>query len=109
MPITTSLTGKSIAITGKLSKERAYMERDINLAGGLFHASVTSKTDYLVVGGAPGRTKVNAANYNGTRKISEELLRDLMKPTSTSSAPVALEEIRKGKLDITSFFGEFNV
>lgn len=68
----------SIAITGTLSRSRSYYENLITSHGCKFSSSVTSKTDYLVVGNNPGGNKYNnALKYNTTMVEESDLLRIL--------------------------------
>lgn len=71
------LSGKSFVITGGLDK----MGRDeaadkIRALGGTFQSSVGKDTDYLVVGGNVGASKLAKAEKLGTKQISED---DLLK------------------------------
>lgn len=50
MDISMMITGKRIAITGKLDFKRSYYEQRIAAAGGIFASGVSSTTDYLVIG-----------------------------------------------------------
>ena len=80
-PAAGPLAGKTFVITGTLP----HMTREeatalIEAAGGKVASSVSSKTDYLVVGEAPGGTKYNKARELGIPMIDEaELLRMLGK------------------------------
>ncbi|MGQ9667034.1 MAG: NAD-dependent DNA ligase LigA [Anaerolineae bacterium] len=75
------LAGKTLVLTGTLP----HMTREeaialIESAGGKVASSVSSKTDYLVVGEAPGGTKYNKARELGIPMIDEaELLHMLGK------------------------------
>jgi len=69
------LAGKSFVITGTLpglSREAAKVL--IESAGGKVIGSVSSKTDYLVVGDSPGGTKYAAAQSLGIAMIDEAAL-----------------------------------
>ncbi len=72
------LVGKTFVITGtlpSLSREKA--TEQIAEAGGKVTSSVSSNTDYLLVGENPG-SKLQKAEKLGTRIISEEDLRRLL-------------------------------
>jgi len=66
------LKGKSFVITGTLSKyTRDEAEKLIVSLGGKVSSSVSSKTDYLIVGSEPG-SKLEKARALGVKIISEE-------------------------------------
>ncbi|WP_042349289.1 BRCT domain-containing protein [Bacillus massiliigorillae] len=69
--------GKTFVITGVLSKTRREIAAEITKHGGIMTGSVTSKTDYLVIGQRFGNTKVSAAFRLGTYTITEEELREM--------------------------------
>ncbi len=73
-----ALAGKSFVITGSLKT----MGRDeaaelIRAKGGVFQTSVAKETDYLVVAGSVGKSKLAKAQQFGTAQISEEQLLEL--------------------------------
>jgi len=73
------LHGQSFAITGTLTM----MDRDaaadrIRELGGTFQSSVGKTTTYLVVGEAPGASKVAKAEKLGTKRITEQELQKLL-------------------------------
>lgn len=66
------LKGKTFVITGTLSKyRREEAEKLIISLGGKVSSSVSSKTDYLIVGSDPG-SKLEKAKALGIKTISEE-------------------------------------
>jgi len=71
------LEGLTFVITGTLpSLSREEAKALIERHGGKVTSSVSRKTDYLVVGEAPGATKYNKARELGVPMIDEaELLR----------------------------------
>ncbi len=72
------LNGKSYVITGTLSTlSRRQATTLIRRQGGDLASSVSSKTDYLVVGKEPG-TKLDQARRLGIQQISEEELRKMV-------------------------------
>lgn len=73
-----SLYGKVFVITGTLSSVRAEVVKKITAAGGTVKNSVTKNTDYLVVGEAPGTTKVVAARQHGVKTINEKELLEML-------------------------------
>lgn len=74
------LAGKTFVITGTLpSMSREQAKALIEAAGGKVVSSVSSKTDYLVVGEAPGGTKYNAARALGIPMIDEATLLDMLR------------------------------
>lgn len=72
------LAGMRVCVTGKLSRARADIQRDIEAAGGHFVTAVGKNTDLLVAGGDVGKTKLDAARKLGTRVISEAELAELL-------------------------------
>ena len=77
------LDGKTFVITGTLPD----MSRDeakalIEEAGGKVTSSVSAKTDYLVVGDAPGGSKYDKAQKLGTPMLDETALRAMVQSTS---------------------------
>jgi DNA ligase (NAD+) len=78
-PPTGPLAGQSFVITGTLaSMPRSQAEELIQALGGATSDSVTRKTDYLVVGEAPG-SKLQKAQRYGTKLLTEEELMDLLR------------------------------
>jgi DNA ligase (NAD+) len=65
------LSGMRVCVTGKLSRPRADIQRDIEAAGGQFVTAVGKNTDLLVVGDDVGKAKLDAARKLGTRFVSE--------------------------------------
>jgi len=75
----THLEGKSFVLTGSLdSMTRSEAKEAIRKHGGKVTGSVSSKTDYLVVGAEPGRTKTDEAEEHKTRQIDEKKFLDLL-------------------------------
>ena len=72
------LTGKTLVVTGTLTRPRADVQKLIELAGGKVAGSVSKKTDYLVAGADTGKTKLDAAQKHGVRVISEDELSTLL-------------------------------
>lgn len=69
------LAGKTFVITGTLpGMTREEAEQRIEAAGGKVASSVSSKTDYLVVGDAPGAAKFNKARELGIPMIDAAAL-----------------------------------
>jgi DNA ligase (NAD+) len=69
------LAGKSFVITGSLkTMGRDQAAERIRSLGGVFQASVSKETDYLVVSGTVGKSKLAKAEQFGTDQISEEQL-----------------------------------
>ncbi|UCE04313.1 MAG: TIR domain-containing protein [bacterium] len=69
--LTGALDGKTIVFTGALTESRAAHAEKVNTVGARYVNSVSSKTDYLVVGKEPGATKLKAAEKHGVKKLSE--------------------------------------
>lgn len=72
------LAGKTFVITGTLSRPREEMVALIERYGGRVTDSVSRKTDYLIVGEAPGGTKYRRAQELGVPMISEEQLMEMI-------------------------------
>jgi len=66
-----ALDGKTIVLTGKLKEIRKAHAEKISAVGARFVDSVSSKTDFLVVGEDPGDDKLKAAEKYGVKKLSE--------------------------------------
>ena len=78
-PPTGPLAGQSFVITGTLaSLPRSRAEELIRGLGGSASDSVTKKTDYLVVGEAPG-SKLQKAQQYGTKILNEQELLELLR------------------------------
>jgi len=75
------LTGKTLVVTGTLSKPRADVQRAIEEAGGKVAGSVSKKTSYLVAGADTGKTKLEAAQKHGVEIIDEAELERLIAGT----------------------------
>jgi BRCT domain type II-containing protein len=67
-----ALDGKTIVFTGALSESRKANEEKVNTVGARYVNSVSSKTDYLVVGKEPGDVKLEAAKKHNVKKITEK-------------------------------------
>ena len=73
------LAGQSFVITGTLaSMPRSRAEELVRGLGGATSDSVTRKTDYLVLGEAPG-SKLQKAQQYGTKLLNEEEFLDLLR------------------------------
>jgi DNA ligase (NAD+) len=76
---TGKLSGKSFVITGSLSgMSRDEAAERIRQLGGTFQTAVAKDTDYLVVGGSVGSSKLQKAKAYGTTVINEAQLLDLL-------------------------------
>ena len=67
-----ALDGKTIVFTGALSESRKAHEEKVNTVGARYVNSVSSKTDYLVVGKEPGEVKLEAAKKHNIKKLTEK-------------------------------------
>ena len=86
-PVAQPLAGLSLAISGTLptlSREQA--SALVAGAGGKVVGSVSSRTDYLVLGEAPGANKLQQAARHGVRTLDEAGLRALLARRSPDSA-----------------------
>jgi len=78
--VSNKLDGKLFVVTGELeSLTRDDAHKRIVELGGKTSSSVTSKTDYLIVGADPGENKTQAAGKYQTKQISEEEFLGLIK------------------------------
>ncbi len=67
------LSGKSFVVTGTLeSMGREQAAERIRALGGTFQSSVGKDTDYLVVGGNVGASKLAKAAKLGTKQLNEQ-------------------------------------
>ena len=67
------LEGLTLVVTGELeSMTRDEAQELIRREGGKAASSVSSKTDYLVVGAGPGASKTRAAEEHGTKTLDEQ-------------------------------------
>ncbi len=69
--------GKVFVITGTLSQSREEIAAWIEARGGKVTDSVSKKTSYVVIGEAPGQSKVTKATQLGIPMIGEDELRAL--------------------------------
>jgi DNA ligase (NAD+) len=72
------LSGLTLCVTGTLSRPREEIIRAIEQAGGKVTGSVSKKTAYLVAGADVGKTKLDAAEKHGVKRISEAELETLL-------------------------------
>lgn len=73
------LAGRTFVVTGKMDGyKRDEFTRLIKDNGGSVGASVTTRTDYLVVGEKPGSKKMSDALRHGTRTITQQQLLDMI-------------------------------
>jgi DNA ligase (NAD+) len=73
------LAGKRFVVTGTLeTMSRDIVAEMIRARGGIFQTSVGKDTNYLVVGGKVGSSKLKKAQMYGTKIITEEELRRII-------------------------------
>lgn len=72
------LAGKRVCVTGKLSRPRSDIQKDIEAAGGQFVTTVGKTTDILVAGADVGKSKLDAARKLGTQIVDEAGLAQLI-------------------------------
>jgi DNA ligase (NAD+) len=65
------LAGKRVCVTGKLTRARSDIQKDIEAAGGKFVTTVGKTTDILVAGEDVGKSKLDAARKLGTQIVDE--------------------------------------
>jgi DNA ligase (NAD+) len=66
------LKGKSVCVTGVLSKKREDVHADIRAAGGEVHDSVKKTTSILVAGDKTGKSKLDQAKKFKTEVVDEK-------------------------------------
>ncbi len=71
------IAGKTFVITGTLSRGRDEIREEIEHFGGKVSDSVSSKTDYVIVGDKPG-SKYDKAQKLGVTILQEDELNDLL-------------------------------
>ncbi len=76
-PVVGPLAGKTFVITGTLSQERDAVAAWVIERGGKVTDSVSKKTSYVVVGEAPGASKISKAQQLNIQTLNEEELRNL--------------------------------
>jgi DNA ligase (NAD+) len=75
------LAGKTLVITGTMSRPRSEIKKAIEAAGGTVAGSVSKKTDYLVAGADTGSSKLTSAEKHGIPIIDEAALEALLAGT----------------------------
>jgi DNA ligase (NAD+) len=75
---TGKLAGKTLVLTGALSRPRDEVMKCIEAQGGRVSGGVSKNTDYVVVGEDPG-SKLDKARELGIKTITEEQLRKLLR------------------------------
>lgn len=76
--VSTELAGKTVVVTGTLNNfSRDEAKAAIRTAGGKVASSVSSQTDYVVVGEEPG-SKADKAKELGVKILSERQFQDLL-------------------------------
>ncbi len=73
-----TLLNKNIVFTGKLDQPRTTLEKTAKKLGAKPTGSISGKTDFLIVGEKPGKSKLDAAKKNDVQVISEELWSDIV-------------------------------
>ncbi|MBI2889793.1 MAG: NAD-dependent DNA ligase LigA [Nitrospirae bacterium] len=77
-PRATAISGKTFVLTGELTGlTREEAERRLREAGGRVTSTVSRKTDYVIVGAAPG-SKARKAQQLGVKTLDEEALIKLL-------------------------------
>jgi len=89
-PVSDSLAGKSIVISGNFSISRDEMKALIESNGGRNSSSLSGKTDYLLAGTKPGPEKLKKAAELGIPVIDEDTFRQMTgaPEEAVSSAPL---------------------
>jgi len=74
--------GKTVVVTGTMSVGREQIESMLRKAGARVTGSVSKKTDYVVVGVAPG-SKLDKAQRLGIPTLTEDALREALRSSAT--------------------------
>lgn len=90
--MSSELEGKSFCVTGKLSRPREELHKDIKAAGGEVHSSVKKGTTYLVAGEKVGASKLAKAEKYGAEVIDEAALTEMLGGGEPSAAPGAKDK-----------------
>ncbi|MEA3276277.1 MAG: NAD-dependent DNA ligase LigA [Pseudomonadota bacterium] len=77
VPTDHPFVGKTIVITGTLSRPRERIKEELQALGAKVTVSISKKTDYLLAGEDPG-SKLDKARALGVRVLSEEELATLL-------------------------------
>jgi hypothetical protein len=72
------LNGKTVVFTGKLSQDRKSQEKLAKKYGAKVATTVTSKTNFLIVGENPGAAKIKAAEKYDIEVINEDLWTEIL-------------------------------
>ena len=78
LPTSSALSGKTFVITGTLSVPREQMKEKLESLGAHVSSSLSSKTDFLLVGDKPG-SKLEKAKKLGVKIITETDLNQLLR------------------------------
>jgi DNA ligase (NAD+) len=69
--IESSISGKTVVFTGSLSVKRTDLEKQAKDLGAKVGSSVSSKTDYLIIGENVGATKIDGARKHEVKVLTE--------------------------------------
>jgi len=72
------LSGKTVVFTGKLSQDRNSQEKLAKKYGAKVASTITSKTNFLIVGQNPGAAKIKAADKYHIEVINEDLWTEIL-------------------------------
>ena len=76
---TSTIAGKAIVFSGSMRRGgRVDMEKQAKMLGAKVGSSVSSKTDFLVIGANVGATKTTAAERYGVTVITEDEYIDMI-------------------------------
>ena len=89
------IDGKTFVITGKLSRVRSEFTKAILSLGGYVSSYVTSSTDYLVLGQAPGQIKLSAAISNNVPALTEEQLSAMISEDLKEMSGILFEDVNE--------------
>ncbi len=67
------ISGKTLVFTGKMQFSREVMETQAKALGASIGKSVSSKTDYLIIGENVGAKKINDAQQKGVQIVEEQV------------------------------------
>ncbi len=94
----------TFCITGTLSRPRSDIKAELEARGHKVSASITSKTDYLLVGQDPGAGKLDKAHDLDTMVIAEDMLTEALALADGTAKRVAPPDGREGRRTIYHFW-----
>ncbi len=95
------LAGKTICVTGTLKRYgRTEIKEKIESEGGKATSSVSKKTDWLLVGAEPGKSKTDGAAKHGVPILTEEEFEALIAAGTPNAEPVENAEVANNQTEV---------